>query len=56
LRFVLLIFQRFPIIPGNSMQHGCDMEHEFCRPRSADFQGANYKFSLFDFLLRTGVQ
>ena len=22
---VLLTFQRFPITPGNSMQHGCDM-------------------------------
>ena len=48
-RFVLLIFQQVPKPTGNSTRHGRDMEHEFCRLRSADFLVANYKFLLFDF-------
>jgi hypothetical protein len=34
---ILLLFQQFPTVHGNSTRHGRDMEHEFCRLRSADF-------------------
>ena len=29
---VLLVFQRFPFMPGNSMRHGCDMRATKLKP------------------------
>jgi hypothetical protein len=29
---ILLMFQRFPVTPGNSMRHGCDMTATKLKP------------------------
>src|SRR5262245_48816558 len=43
-----LLFQRFPIAPGNSVRHERDMEHEFYRLRFEDLQDACASVAIFD--------
>jgi hypothetical protein len=38
--FISAHFERFPNATGHSEQHGCNTTTQFCRLRSADFQGA----------------